>query len=72
MTSEKGEMNVKRDYESPIAEMIEFDYSQTIVASKGGGHHGDVGMGVSHKDKGCDKEPGHNADHNPGHECDKD
>lgn len=49
---------MKKTYETPVAEKMEFDYTQTIVAS-GGGHHGDVGNGVSHTDKGCDGVPGH-------------
>ena len=51
---------MKRSYETPFAEMLEFNYSNTIVASPIVDEHGDVGHGVSQKDKGCDKIPGHN------------
>ncbi len=53
---------MKKTYETPVAEKMEFDYTQTIVAS-GGGHHGDKGHGVSHTDVGCNRVPGHDNAH---------
>ncbi len=48
---------MKTKYAAPIAEKLEFDYTNVVVASNG---HGDVGHGVSTTDKGCDGEHGHN------------
>lgn len=48
---------MKAMYEAPVAEKLEFDYSSVVAASAGG--HGDVGHGVSHTDKGCDKANDH-------------
>ena len=59
---------MKKNYESPVAEKIEFDYSQ-IVTTSGAGHHGDNGVGVSHTDNGCDREPGHHNSPNHGQGC---
>ena len=53
---------MKKTYETPVAEKMEFDYTQTIVAS-GGGHHGDKGHGVSQNDKGCNGVGGHDFAH---------
>ncbi len=58
----EGDVNMKRTYEKPFAEKIEFNYENTVVASNGGGK-GDKGHGVSQTDKGCNRVPGHdNAD----------
>ena len=59
---------MKNKYERPVAEKIEFDYTQVVVASKGG-NHGDMGVGGSQTDKGCDREPGHNEGWNHGQGC---
>ena len=48
---------MKKNYETPVAEKLEFDYTQTVVASNV--HHGDKGHGVSVTDQGCDHKPGH-------------
>ncbi len=61
---------MKAKYVTPIAEILEFDYTQTVVASGGQEEqHGDMGVGVSKKDKGCNREPGHNDGWNHGHGC---
>ncbi|MBQ6362921.1 MAG: hypothetical protein IJQ02_16955 [Oscillospiraceae bacterium] len=52
---------MKKTYETPVAEKMEFDYTQTIVASGGG--HGDKGHGVSQTDVGCNRVPGHDNAH---------
>ncbi len=49
---------MKRAYETPFAEKIEFNYTEIVVASPGG-DHGDVGVGVSKTDVGCNRIPGH-------------
>ena len=46
-----------RKYVAPVAEKLEFDYMETVVAS-GTTHHGDVGHGIG-TGGGCDHEPGH-------------
>ncbi len=46
---------MKTEYKAPVVEMLEFDYSNVVVASG----HGDVGHGVSQTDKGCNRKPGH-------------
>lgn len=46
---------MKRKYEKPFAEKMEFDYRETVVASFG---NGDVGKGKG-KGGGCDHEPYH-------------
>ena len=43
---------MKKQYEEPKAEKIEFDYSESVVAS--GAHNGD--NGVVHCGKGCQKD----------------
>ena len=60
---------MKRSYESPIAEKIEFDYTQIVVASSEHGHKGDNGVGVSQTDKGCNRVPGHHEGPNHGQGC---
>ena len=64
---------MKAMYEAPVAEKLEFDYSSVVAASTGnhGPHpHGDVGHGVSHTDKGCNKVNDHEyAQTEPGANC---
>jgi hypothetical protein len=50
---------MKRTYETPFAEKIEFNYANTVVASTTGGNRGDNGQGVSMTDVGCNGVPGH-------------
>lgn len=52
---------MKAVYVTPVVEMLEFNYSDVVVAS----NHGDKGKGVSQTDKGCNRVPGHDG-HNPG------
>ena len=52
---------MKRNYEPPFAEKIEFNYTETVVASDPGENHGDKGGGVSITDRGCNRVPGHDA-----------
>ena len=59
---------MKRKYVAPFAEKIEFNYTNTVVASPGNGN-GDRGVGVSQTDKGCNKVPGHNEGENYGQGC---
>lgn len=58
---------MKAKYVTPVAEKLEFDYTQVVVASNG--HQGDRGVGVSNTDKGCDREPGHHDGPNHGQGC---
>ncbi len=46
---------MKKKYEKPFAEKMEFDYRETVIASIGSG---DVGKGKG-KGGGCDGEPYH-------------
>lgn len=57
---------MKAKYVTPVAEKLEFDYTQVVVASNG---NRDMGVGRSNTDKGCDREPGHNEGWNHGHGC---
>ncbi len=57
---------MKAPYETPVVEKLEFDYSSVVTASGSG--HGDVGMGVSQTDKGCDGQNLHPT-HNHGQGC---
>ena len=41
---------MKKDYNTPKAEKLEFDYTQTVVASNGGKMPCIIGMGVSYQD----------------------
>lgn len=52
----------KRKYIAPVAEKVDFDYTETIVASSF--HHGDVGHGVG-IGGGCDHKPGHGTPKTP-------
>ena len=52
---------MKKSYCKPMAEMLEFNYTENVTASCGGHvapHHGDVGHGWGHGG-GCDHQPGH-------------
>jgi hypothetical protein len=51
---------MKNKYVTPVAKKLEFDYTQTVVASGG---HGDKGHGVSTTDVGCNRVPGHDNAH---------
>lgn len=56
----------KKDYYTPLAERLIFDYTHNVTASGGEGpvHHGDMGIGVG-GGGGCDHEPGHGNPHKP-------
>ena len=64
---------MKKTYISPVAEKLEFNYSNNVVASGTEFHHGDVGHGLG-QGGGCDHVPGHGNPkkphpghpHNPG------
>ena len=60
------EIDMKKAYVTPIAEMLVFDYADNVVASAGNpmGHHADMGIGVGHGG-GCDHNPGHGNPHKP-------
>ena len=53
-----------KTYTKPLAEKIEFNYTENIVASSTASHHGDRGIGHGHGG-GCDHEPGHGNPHKP-------
>ena len=54
-----------RKYTTPIAEKLEFNYIENIVASGTNiTHHGDMGIGHG-MGGGCDHEPGHGNPHKP-------
>lgn len=53
-----------KEYITPVAEKLEFDYAENVVASNPIGHHGDMGIGVGHGG-GCDHNPGHGNPHKP-------
>ena len=55
---------MKKTYISPVAEKLEFNYSNNVVASGTEFHHGDVGRGCGHGG-GCDHVPGHGNSHKP-------
>ena len=51
----------KRYYHRPMAEKLEFNYKENVVASgteNNLNHHGDVGHGYG-MGGGCDHDPGH-------------
>lgn len=51
---------MKKQYETPVAEQLEFEYSDIVTASNDNPvHHGDKGHGVSQTDVGCNIVPGH-------------
>jgi hypothetical protein len=47
-----------KEYTKPVAEKLEFDYSDNVTASNTVWHHGDVGHGNG-MGGGCDHVPGH-------------
>ena len=48
-----------KEYESPRAEKLEFNYNENVVASdENTYHHGDMGHGFG-GGGGCDHNPGH-------------
>ena len=52
-------------YVKPLAEKLEFNYTEAVLASGGNNiHHGDMGIGVGNGG-GCDHEPGHGNPHKP-------
>lgn len=54
-----------KEYTTPMAEKLVFDYQENIVASDNNlEHHGDQGIGVGHGG-GCDHDPGHGNPHKP-------
>ncbi len=56
---------MKKEYETPKAELLTFDYAENIVASGDiTGHNGDQGIGVG-MGGGCDHTPGHGNPHKP-------
>ena len=56
---------MRKNYLKPLAEKLEFNYLENVVASgSSGNHHGDMGIGVG-GGGGCDHEPGHGNPHKP-------
>lgn len=56
---------MKKTYDTPAAEKIEFNYVENVTASPPGtAHHGDVGHGFG-MGGGCDHEPGHGTPKKP-------
>lgn len=57
---------MKKVYYRPMAEKLEFNYTECVTASNGSSvvHHGDVGHGFG-MGGGCDHEPGHGNPKNP-------
>jgi len=56
---------MKKQYVTPAAEKLVFDYMENIVASNGNVNvHADQGIGVGHGG-GCDHDPGHGNPHKP-------
>ena len=53
-----------KQYQQPLAEKLEFDYTENVVASGNGMGHGDMGIGLGHGG-GCDHDPGHGNPHKP-------
>lgn len=53
-----------KNYVTPVAIKLEFDYSDNVVASGLPIVHGDVGHGLGHGG-GCDHEPGHDTPKKP-------
>ena len=53
-----------KEYTTPRAEMLTFDYEENVVASGNPIQHGDVGHGVGHGG-GCDHIPGHDTPKTP-------
>ena len=56
---------MKKAYVKPVAEKLEFNYLENIVASGGPPMgHADMGIGVG-IGGGCDHDPGHGTPHKP-------
>lgn len=57
---------MKKTYETPAVEKIEFNYAENVTASQSCPTigHGDMGIGVGHGG-GCDHDPGHGNPHKP-------
>lgn len=57
---------MKKNYDAPKAEKLEFDYEKSVIASAGTNisHHGDMGIGLG-GGGGCDHVPGHGNPHKP-------
>ena len=56
---------MKKAYNRPAAEKLEFSYSDNVVASNSGVVvHGDIGIGLG-IGGGCDHDPGHGNPHKP-------
>lgn len=56
---------MSREYIRPMAEKLEFNYAENVIASGcSTEHHGDMGIGHG-MGGGCDHEPGHGNPHKP-------
>lgn len=56
---------MRKKYVKPEAEKLEFNYTETVVASGcSPTHHGDMGIGIG-GGGGCDHIPGHGNPHKP-------
>ena len=54
-----------KNYETPQAIKLEFNYAENVVASgTNTNHHGDMGIGYG-MGGGCDHTPGHGNPHKP-------
>ena len=54
-----------KEYLTPVAEKLEFNYSENVTASGSTPiHHGDMGIGIG-LGGGCDHKPGHGNPHKP-------
>lgn len=57
---------MKKIYSKPVAEKLEFNYTENVTASNTDpfNHHGDMGIGWG-LGGGCDHNPGHGNPHKP-------
>lgn len=55
---------MKKQYTTMMAEKLEFNYCDTVIASQDKPHHGDVGHGFG-MGGGCDHHPGHGKPKKP-------
>ena len=55
-----------REYTTPLAVKLEFNYEENVTASCTPVGHGDMGIGLGHGG-GCDHTPGHGNPHKPHH-----
>ena len=53
-----------REYSTPLAVKLEFNYEENVTASGAPIGHGDMGIGLGHGG-GCDHTPGHGNPHKP-------